>query len=380
MDSEKSTSYLTGVRGIAAILVLLGHATNHYFEGTRHFSIPFAEFAMSLFFVLSGFVLTLNYTASFNTLPMRHSLYDFFLARFARLAPLYFIMVFIIENSAQKFSGWPPLLSYILMAQSWVNNQYIALTLTWSVSTEFFFYLLFPIALFFLRSGNVRHIFKLFLMITICGVCMSLAFYYMGQSLVDALPVLFSGDAENDWKWIRYYNPYLRIFDFFIGCVSAKFYMNRSSSVFSPRMVLSVAHGCFLAIALLLLYRIAFPADKNFVDFICYNFAFAPFTGLLLATMGMNRNLWQTRIAEARFLIFAGTLSYSLYLLHFTAFDFFPKYAELFLKHDQVKAIYYAGGIWLTFAFSYVSYHLVENPARRAIRKRFARKEHRQVS
>lgn len=61
---------LTGLRAIAAYSVLIAHAINSAFiyGGVLHFNLfasRLAYFGMSLFFVLSGFVIHYNYAESF---------------------------------------------------------------------------------------------------------------------------------------------------------------------------------------------------------------------------------------------------------------------------------------------------------------------------
>jgi peptidoglycan/LPS O-acetylase OafA/YrhL len=58
-------------------------------------------FAMSLFFVLSGFVIYLNYAPEFRSRPMAEATFNFAVARFARLYPLYAVfMAFTLASVA----------------------------------------------------------------------------------------------------------------------------------------------------------------------------------------------------------------------------------------------------------------------------------------
>src|SRR5580704_5650138 len=87
---------LTGLRGVAACAVLIAHAIDisFYYKGVAIFH-PFAArlayFGMALFFVLSGFVIQYNYAGAFASGPFFTATYRFFVARFARLYPLYII-------------------------------------------------------------------------------------------------------------------------------------------------------------------------------------------------------------------------------------------------------------------------------------------------
>src|SRR5271155_898494 len=98
-SSNHHVPALDGVRFMAALCVLLGHAIsilqsdpNAPIEGILEFLLGnLAGLGMTLFFILSGFVIHLNYreTAGLG----RGGTARFLIARFARLYPLY-ILVF----------------------------------------------------------------------------------------------------------------------------------------------------------------------------------------------------------------------------------------------------------------------------------------------
>ena len=153
---------LTGLRFVAAFCVVLAHAIPKMVVLSKvHMPLQLlstlsAE-GMSLFFVLSGFVIYYNYS---HTIRSRAGLFNFFVARFARLYPLYFAAMcydLIISVSYAKIPAlWIALPYYAALTQSWIympigNNALIyqfgiISQIAWSISTEWFFYLLFPLA------------------------------------------------------------------------------------------------------------------------------------------------------------------------------------------------------------------------------------------
>jgi peptidoglycan/LPS O-acetylase OafA/YrhL len=151
---------LTGLRLVAAISVVISHTTVLMVRlpnGEPFFTTNLAAIGMSLFFVLSGFVICANYRESVST-PT--GLWNFFVARFARLYPLY--IVFLCSDLLMKF-GFHQLRTerlealpfYFTLIQSWLylpidGNSLIfqfglVPQVTWSISTEWFFYLCFPL-------------------------------------------------------------------------------------------------------------------------------------------------------------------------------------------------------------------------------------------
>ncbi|MGD0430071.1 MAG: acyltransferase family protein [Acetobacteraceae bacterium] len=100
MERESRLNALTGLRGIAAYSVLLAHGidTSFIYGAVAAFhpaAARLAYFGMSLFFVLSGFVIHYNYGESFSRDRLIPATYKFFVARFARLYPLYALSILI---------------------------------------------------------------------------------------------------------------------------------------------------------------------------------------------------------------------------------------------------------------------------------------------
>jgi peptidoglycan/LPS O-acetylase OafA/YrhL len=132
------------------------------FEGGAPLSVTASTLVglgMTLFFVLSGFVIHYNYNA---TIPRPGGMRAFFVARFARLYPLY-ILLFLFDFAytgltARSACGqigapdehWLGLLFYLTLTQSWfyavicrasLAYQYGPVAaVTWSISVEAFFY------------------------------------------------------------------------------------------------------------------------------------------------------------------------------------------------------------------------------------------------
>src|SRR4051812_20746215 len=118
---------------------------------------------MTLFFVLSGFVIHYNYAAVAQA-PVSRNLARFCVARFARLYPLFLLLVVLTLLVFQhvrvlrplRWTGadWQAAPFYLGLAQSWVYvlfdgrsllSHLSALQVTWSISTEWFFYCWYPV-------------------------------------------------------------------------------------------------------------------------------------------------------------------------------------------------------------------------------------------
>src|SRR5215207_8097819 len=85
---------LTSLRMIAALLVFLHH---YYPFAAEPRSANFwqsialeGHIGVTVFFVLSGFLITLRYYNTFKSKPSREQLFDYIRKRIARIYPLYF--------------------------------------------------------------------------------------------------------------------------------------------------------------------------------------------------------------------------------------------------------------------------------------------------
>jgi peptidoglycan/LPS O-acetylase OafA/YrhL len=153
---------LTAIRGLAAWWVVAYHFREYAPSGLpdwAHRLLAQGDNAVDLFFVLSGFVIALNYRSWFGAADLPGTLH-FYLLRLARVYPLHLAMLglFLLNPLAiLLFSGhgdpgprYDP--AYFVMSlflvQNWGFTRELAWNVpAWSISTELFAYLLFPLML-----------------------------------------------------------------------------------------------------------------------------------------------------------------------------------------------------------------------------------------
>ncbi|TKD70744.1 acyltransferase family protein [Pseudalkalibacillus hwajinpoensis] len=80
-----------GIRGVAALMVFFSHAVSMFYTGELKFIFWDGATAVNIFFILSGFFLSLNYVNESNR-PVRFSSY--IIKRFFRLYPVYLAGMF----------------------------------------------------------------------------------------------------------------------------------------------------------------------------------------------------------------------------------------------------------------------------------------------
>ena len=209
---------LTALRFFAAAAIVLHHSSGLFpwdqsLTDTFHLSQ-----AVSFFFVLSGFILTYVYP-SLDAWPARAR---FLRARFARIWPAHlaaFALLFLLfEHSARfgtLYGSFPLALLNLSMLQAWVPVRYAYSSfnfVSWTISTEFAFYLLFPLLI---HNFHKTWLLKLLL---------SLALFAASIALV-ILCHIPPEDPAHSWNisilGIVYVNPLARLFEFTLGMTTA---------------------------------------------------------------------------------------------------------------------------------------------------------------
>jgi peptidoglycan/LPS O-acetylase OafA/YrhL len=267
---------LDALRGIAAFSVLVGHYTHNYNRLYGHsdellFSYPHAGYGVTLFFMISGFVILM--TVERTARPA-----DFLWARFSRLYPAYWTAVAVTFTVLTLFAlpGRQPTLGRALvnltMVQNWLGVANVD-GVYWTLHVEIYFY---AMMFFLLWRGWVR--FTEFFLLGLVGLGLLRAW-------------LFS-DVTSGWVE-RLSNVLIldHAFAFLIGVILYR-------SIHAPR------RWHVLAIALCLAYPLLF--GRRFDFYVTCGLAAL----VLLTTRGY------LRVLDSRVLVFVGTISYSLYLTH----------------------------------------------------------------
>lgn len=317
---------LTGIRFVAAGLVLLGHAATLY-PSHAHWTIvafcmeQITSGGMSIFFVLSGFVIWVNYADIFTTRISTAGLRDFLAARFARLYPMYLFTIIL----ALAMGGLSPLyhrapfsLFTIVMLQAWLPGGDGSLAVfslpwighLWSVSTEVFFYLLFPgFVLVFSRFGRKASMGMAVL--NVAALC--LAFYLafrIGPSLLAPIEGRIGGTGM---QWLTYYAPYLHVFEFIAGCLAGHRFMSGAPAPLKRGSCAAILLG-FLCMPIPFILIRHHPEYANLLA--CGGRVGAMIFVAMALPVISGHETWLSRALSSRVMLFGGECSYSIYLLH----------------------------------------------------------------
>jgi peptidoglycan/LPS O-acetylase OafA/YrhL len=410
VTSRQHIPALVGLRFIAALTVLISHSFPALLRFPENAVPDWAQYlhalsgiGMPLFFVLSGFVIHYNYAEPIERNAAR-GVWNFFVARFARLYPLYIFCIafeFAFRNSYAQLpaSTGQALPYYLSLTQTWfyapsndsalIQRFWVTSQVSWSVSTEWFFYFAYPfICIFFLsKLETPRKIWWAIFAVTVLAIALLAIVSFFSGDIISAAREHFGKialDANQGFLfWLVYFSPYSRIFEFILGCLCAARYMQikgRPTTGVEERTAFLVTIGAILiALALVWLFYVfprwpmghlnsRFLSGAQTVFAAC--FGFAPFLAIIIFCCARYRNPIVSLLSTP-LIVVGGEASYSLYMLHELVINAFR-----FAVSDTISPAVAVGNalMWLltmlsAIGLSLVTWRLIEIPARRWIRR-----------
>jgi peptidoglycan/LPS O-acetylase OafA/YrhL len=252
--------------------------------------------------------------------------------------------------------------------------------MTWSISTEWFFYLIYPgIAWLVLRPRSPRLTFILALLWCILWAAIASGLYDRSAQ-IDAWALRHFGpnaamlehQQDSFVRWLLYYSPYLRVGEFVLGTFMAQLYVGlRERPVTERENAIGAAVFLAAAASVILVTYLEYSPDVgvNIFRRTNMNFALAPAAALLIFC-GARYDSPAARLLTSRPAIVLGEASYSIYLVHpvvlVTALKLTGA-AVHGIAYDLVKLVLLIAVVLL---ISLVLYAYYEAPARRWLRER----------
>jgi len=299
MGRPEAIPALTSIRGLAAWWVVLYHFNEMIPEWIPDILLAFIRqgyLAVDLFFILSGFILGLNYGERFRNGLAGTA--EFYWHRVARIYPLHLamLMLFLLNplalslfSTSRDIADFPPdyFLMSLLLVQNWGFTTQLAWNVpAWSISTEVFAYILFPLAA--LAIGRwVRSTGTVIVGMLAVMVILALAAGMVGGSLGDDIPRFGLTRC---------------CLEFLLGMLVWRL---RALVGFATAPASAVA---LLAAAVLCLAYATLPLRDALV---------MPAAWTLLVLGLADRGTGLARLMEARWLELLGLVSYATYLSHF---------------------------------------------------------------
>jgi len=305
---------LESIRGLAALLVIFFHMP----KWNPILDIGFINngyLMVELFFVLSGFVIFNAYAEKIST---NKDLFRFQFLRLGRLYPIHLLFLFVflgIEitkyiastclgiNSPNSIpfqtNNFSAFLKNIFFISSVLPNQpHTYNSPAWSVSAEFYTYLVFAASILFIKKNTT--------------------FFFTTLSFISLLMLT----TENTFGFESILSCFA---GFFIGCLTAKFTKDLNQNIPSYYSVI-----VFLSIACFLQFKTA----KEFDHLIYF------LTAALIVSLIFSKNGILKTILKLNFLTWLGTISYSVYMSHSAIEWIANQVIRVLLKKPEIIGIY----------------------------------------
>lgn len=299
---------LTGLRFVAALAVFMSHvqAPEHLTDGPVAAFIKSGNSGVTLFFVLSGFVLAWTYEQRLAS-PDAGSIRDFAAARFARIMPLYWAalaFVLLLPGTVIPPGAW----MHLLTLQTWSGSLDTAWGLNgpgWSVGIETFLYALCPLLLWLLIPLGVRRLLWVLAGAVLALTVLTAAVHASGGG---ALPW---SDPHSALRWL-YRTPLTRVPDFVIGMVLALVVMRSGQP---NRWAPTVQWGCVAALVLLM------SSERMVYSIVSWDLAYALIFAALIWSLASSADAPIARFLSTRLMVRGGVVSYAFYLFHAPMID-----------------------------------------------------------
>lgn len=195
---------LTSIRFFAAFFVLLSHLG---FLKDSPYDFLYVEdgfVGVTLFFILSGFILSYSYRE--RLIQGKVSYKKFWFSRIFRIYPLHFLTLLLAIPLSLNISNLIASIPNLFLFQSLIPIKSIYFSLnapSWSISTEMFFYTVFPILILL----NKNYILQFFLILIFVQVV-----------------IINFNHNDNLEHALIYIHPFLRVSDFILGIMLFQLY------------------------------------------------------------------------------------------------------------------------------------------------------------
>jgi peptidoglycan/LPS O-acetylase OafA/YrhL len=370
-ESRPHLHALTGLRFVAAFQVLAYHAlpvpagAPAWLRGVAGSGYV----GVGLFFVLSGFVLTYTYHDGLRdgTATRR----GFLAARVARLYPVYLLSLaialppFFWMLASRGGAIDPAWLARIIplnagLLQAW--NPRMACVINcpaWSLSAEVFFYAAFLFILPVVARWGTRKM--LIAAATAWTLSMVAPLLYLW--LLPDGPAVPTPHSRGMWLYAVKFNPLLRLPEFVVGVVAGRLFLRETRPDARRYAWIQLAAAAAVLATLAASPRIPF--------LLLHNGLLAPVFAVLVYALARGAGPL-SRVLSARVPVRLGEASFALYILHVPLLAWTTRaYAAMDVRPPAQpwSFVLYAA---MAIALSLVVFRVVEEPARRVLRRRLS--------
>jgi len=321
---------LDGLRGLAILLVLIGHSVAYQSESPNHAWTRLGEWGVDLFFAISGFIITLLLLRELHR-SGTIELSNFYRRRALRILPPY--LAFLLFVFLSEWLVKPQLESYervglLTFTLNLVPCKTLYTIHIWSLSLEEQFYLFWPALLWWL--GPRRGLYAALAVMLMVPLVRYLYFHYVSPSMI-------------------YSSTPTRLDSIMSGCIVAIL----ATGMAGPRLkpIGKFGNHCLLLVgACFLLFRGLCEESSN--SYLFYHSGSAIFMAAIVWIAITTEGGWVIWLFQQPWMVMLGVLSYSLYLWQ----------QPFLLYQSEAWWTHFPCNFAMIFAIALVSYYCLERP------------------
>jgi peptidoglycan/LPS O-acetylase OafA/YrhL len=347
----KHLKSIDAIRAIAVLLVVYWHYIPRHplkeVTGIIEFLfIPSGNFAVTLFFVLSGFLITgillrdKDYSAN-RMLVVK----NFMIRRVLRIFPIYYLLLIVLILLKYPFFENELLYQLTFTSNHFVYNvnDWTEFGHTWSLSVEEQFYLIWPWIILFVANKYHHYLFYAFMVISVISV-----WYFL-------CPDIFNCDDP------RFTHTSSNLAAFAIGGLYASMSRTDNGNAAISRYMKYVFAGALLAyfytrISIIMSVTPHFVYTSRLIDALVS-------MGIIHYMMAVKTGPVKDYIIDNRFINMTGRMSYGMYLYHIPIRYYYEGYLKQYGDALAFKGTHYITFLpffAIVFIVSYVSYEFFE--------------------
>jgi peptidoglycan/LPS O-acetylase OafA/YrhL len=310
---DKQIGALTSLRGIAALIVVVHHFAYYTLPQTGKFLSSYSHFfkngylCVDFFFILSGFIMAYVYTNDFYGQVNKSDYWKYLRARFARIYPLHLFTLLVLVglelikmitlgNAFTDKFNLTALAANVFLLQAfdlscpplfWCGTYWNEPA--WSISVEFVIYTLFPFILYFILRLNPRGD-LIFYVCTLLALFLLIKFTRGNLDSIIGLPSIARCSLES-----------------VLGIITYKVYQR---SNYQSRVIPTI----ITAISMIWILGIMHSWTDNYRGI--HDWSILPACSLLILAVSNQSHRASAKILNSKILIYLGTISYSIYMVH----------------------------------------------------------------
>jgi len=372
---------MDGLRAIAALFVFSVHFNQmvrlEYTAGPFDIAKLMANgnHGVSLFFSLSGFLLSLPFwRAFFNAKPLP-DFRKYLIRRLARIIPGYYLLLTLLVFVGRLWEipgAWFDIVSHYLMVFNFTEFTIFSINPPfWTLAVELQFYLLLPALFLCLKTcrNKKKVIFILCsLILAVCGI---------QYTLIHTIDRVISWPFNPWLTWIRPHGAVLNhsltatLPHFLAGCIAGCLFQTWQSRNRVPGSLISHGEKIFWSSLMLVFICLStgWISDVG-PSFIPYGFPIIPLLLVcLIITVPFTRIAG--KILECPVFKSLGKISYGIYLYHYPCLMFLEwQMRQKGLDVENHWILFGCAGLAITIVTALFSYILIERPSLRLVRRK----------